>query len=155
MPVVHDLCDHHLASPHTPPWASACFAALCRLAARIIISGQALDELAAAARAPIPSTPPILLCLGTLYEWFDFNLIRRVAPAHPAKRIVLVGPVARAVRKEANALLALPNVTTTGRVSQPGADEWLAQASICLVPFVWNPLTRSINPNKLYEYLAQ
>jgi len=176
VPVVYDLCDHHLAFPHTPRWAAACFAALCRHAARIVISGQALAELvpaplrpkliyigngadvarfsAAAARTPNPPAPPILLYLGTLYEWFDFDLIRRVALAYPDKRIVLVGPVARAVRHQADALLALPNLRMTGRVPQPEADQWLAQASVCLIPFIKNPLTRGINPNKLYEYLA-
>lgn len=93
--------------------------------------------------------------VGAIAPWFDFDLVDRVAAAHPATPVVLVGPAQKAVRERLEALAARrPNVVVTGEVAYEDVPAYVAALDVCLIPFVRSPLTDVLNPNKLYEYFA-
>jgi len=178
-PVIYDCNDDHLSFPLTPKWAKNYFLRLCRRANRIACSSQALRENIPPAHqnkivmigngvdtalfrenageipAAMKSLPrPILFYLGALSEWIDFDLLRQVAEAHPDKTLALVGPIAAAVSPRLQRLLQISNVKHLGEVNHDAIAAYIAAADVCLIPFVKNKLTRGVNPNKLYEYLA-
>ena len=51
-------------------------------------------------------------------------------------------------------LTSLPNVFHLPAVSYDRLPGVLGQFSVGLIPFRYNELTRGVNPNKMYEYLA-
>jgi glycosyltransferase involved in cell wall biosynthesis len=178
-PVIYDCNDDHLSFPLTPKWARKYFLALCRRADRIVCSSQALRENIPHEHQPKIVTigngvdvslfrehtgeisealkvlpRPILLYLGALSEWIDFDLLQQVAAGHEDKTLALVGPVAATMRPRLQALLQMPNVKHLGEVSHDAIAAYISAADVCLIPFVKNKLTRGVNPNKLYEYLA-
>ena len=178
-PVVYDCNDHPLAFPNTPAWASRYFRSLCHRADKIVCCSHALGEIVpphhrhktvfigngvdtalfrdctvARPEAMSGLPEPILLYLGALSEWVDYTLLQQVAQSHPDKTLVLVGPVARPVHRQIEPLLQLPNVRYLGEVSPEAIAGYIVAADVCLMPFVKNELTRALNPNKFYEYLA-
>ncbi len=178
-PVIYDCNDDHLSFPLTPKWARKYFLSLCRRADRIVCSSQALREIIPSEHrhkiamigngvdtslfgtniGEIPETlktlrRPILLYLGALSEWIDFDLLQQVAERHPDKTLTLVGPVAAGVRPQLQTLLQRTNVKYLGEVGHDAIAAYISAADVCLIPFVKNKLTRGVNPNKLYEYLA-
>ncbi len=94
---------------------------------------------------------PILGYVGELAQWFDFDLADRLAVEHPEWSIVLVGPLrANGTPK----LLGRPNVHYLGVKDYHHLPAYVNQFDVCLLPFKITPLTSSVNPVKLYEYLA-
>lgn len=88
---------------------------------------------------------------GAIAEWFDIDLIRKLAEAFPEALVVLVG----SDTVGAAAVLAdLPNVRLTGEVRYAELPYWLHGFDVCLLPFKVVPLTLATNPVKIYEYLS-
>lgn len=178
IPVIYDRNDDHLSFPMTPPWAPRYFFSLCRRADKIVCSSPSLTNQIPAehrqkvlligngvdtglfkeAAHPAPEMAkmprPVLVYLGALSEWLDMPLLQQVAAAHADKSLVLIGPVAPAVRPALTRLLLKPNAHHLGEISHDLIPGYLAAADVCLIPFVKNNLTAGVNPNKLYEYLA-
>lgn len=98
--------------------------------------------------ATLPS--PRLLYIGSLSTWLDDALIAQLACLHPDWSFVLIGPV----EQESRALRQLPNVHLLGSRPHEALPGYLNGASACLIPFTISPLTKAVNPVKLYEYLA-
>ncbi|MDC7807937.1 glycosyltransferase [Luteimonas sp BLCC-B24] len=88
---------------------------------------------------------------GAIAEWFDVDLVRRVAVDHPDALVLLVGR--DTVGAEAR-LEDLPNVRFTGEVAYTTLPYWLHAFDVCLLPFRVIPLTLATNPVKVYEYLS-
>ena len=88
---------------------------------------------------------------GAIAEWFDLDLVRAVALAHPDALVLLVGNDTAGAGK---ALADLPNVRLTGEVPYAELPYWLHGFDVCLLPFKVIPLTLATNPVKVYEYLA-
>ena len=102
--------------------------------------------------APQPQRPPlpVLGYVGTISDWFDWGLLRRLAQARPDCRLRLIGPVFTAVPTD------LPdNVELLPPCSQPEVEGHLEGFSVGLIPFQINPLTRGVDPLKYYEYRAK
>ena len=47
-----------------------------------------------------------------------------------------------------------PNVCIDGPIAEEAVPRTLARFSVGIIPFRLTPLTRAVNPNKLYEYAA-
>jgi glycosyltransferase involved in cell wall biosynthesis len=92
--------------------------------------------------------------IGALAPWLDFDALADLARARPQWEIVLVGPVLLGVEDRVKTLTALPNVFHLPAVSYDKLPGVLAQFTVGLIPFRYNELTRGVNPNKMYEYLA-
>lgn len=93
---------------------------------------------------------PVAIYVGALDEWFDEALLAAVARALPAWRFVLVGPP----RLPFAGLRALPNVVFTGPRPAEDVPRHLWHATAGIIPFRRTPLIETVQPLKLYEYLA-
>lgn len=112
-------------------------------------------RLPVARPADLPADP-IALYVGTLHEdRLDVDLV--VATARRLResggRVVLVGPVALSPENVA-ALEAEPGVVVLGPRSFETVPAYLQHATALLVPHVVDDFTDSLDPIKLYEYLA-
>jgi glycosyltransferase involved in cell wall biosynthesis len=97
---------------------------------------------------------PIAIYVGAMEEWFDFALVEHAARAMPDVSFVLIGPDQRA----RTALPALPNLHVLGPRPWSDVPDYLAEASVGLIPFdrANHPqLVDGVHPLKLYEYAAQ
>jgi GT2 family glycosyltransferase/glycosyltransferase involved in cell wall biosynthesis len=88
---------------------------------------------------------------GAIAEWFDADLVARVAQSFPDALVLLVGADTVGV---GNRLSALPNVEMTGEVPYARLPYYLYAFDICMLPFRVMPLTLATNPVKVYEYLG-
>ena len=86
--------------------------------------------------------------VGMLAHWFDLDAVRAILDAAPENRVVLVGP-------EEIERLEDPRVRYVGPVPKEQVGAWIASFDVCLYPFRPSPLLDTINPVKIYEYLAQ
>lgn len=92
---------------------------------------------------------PIVGYYGAVAEWFDSDLVGRLAAARPSWSFVIVGSTSGGGIAP---LRAQPNVTMVPE--QPYADlpPLLHAFDACVIPFRRTPLTDATNPVKLYEY---
>lgn len=94
---------------------------------------------------------PFIGYFGEIAEWFDLDLVTTVATEHPEWTIVLIGPEHH---RYASKLRQIPNIHLLGRKAYSELPLYLREFDVCIVPFKINALTSSVNPIKLYEYLA-
>lgn len=81
-------------------------------------------------------------------SWFDWQLLTTAAKLRPHLKFQIIGHGAPAgLRLPANVDLLGPR--THAEIIQL-IDEW----KVGIIPFVHSPLTRSVDPNKIYEYFA-
>lgn len=176
---VYDCMDHHAGFGNTADSHVArereCFAladavvvtsemlaeqagALARRVALIRNAGEhahfaaavALRETADANTGDAPHRP-VLGYYGAIAEWFDTELLRRLAEAFPDCEIQLIGADTAGV---GHALRDLGNVRMLGERPYATLPKWLAGFDVCLIPFKIIPLTLATNPVKIYEYLS-
>lgn len=102
-----------------------------------------------------PSYPgPVFGYTGTLHpERVDASLLEALAREYPGGSVVLVGPnhfdTATCER-----LTKLSNVHFIGAVPYSQIPRYMAAFDVCIVPHLETPFTQSLNPLKLWEYLA-
>src|SRR6185436_5134328 len=96
--------------------------------------------------------PPVSVgYVGALGPWFDAEAVGGLAAARPQWRVRLAGRVeSPAVR----ALARHRNVELLGEIPYRQVPELLAGLRALLIPFLDLPLTRAVDPVKLYEGLA-
>lgn len=96
---------------------------------------------------------PRVVYVGTMAEWFDYELVAEAARRRPHQSYVLIGPADVAHRR----LPQLPNLHLLGAKVWNDLPGYLQQAQVGIVPFDVNnhrELVRGVNPLKLYEYAA-
>ncbi len=94
----------------------------------------------------IPS--PRVVYVGAIDEWFDADLVGRLASRLPQLSFVMLGPVRRALPS------ALPNLHWLGARARPSARGYVHHAQAGIIPFLRNELVDHVCPIKLYEYMA-
>ena len=97
--------------------------------------------------------PPIAIYVGALNYWFDYRLIEYAAKSLPELSFVLIGPD-KNVRKNIN---PSNNLHILGPKSYHEIPRYITHSNIGIIPFNlkdYPDLVNSINPLKLYEYLA-
>ena len=131
---------------------------------RIVEIGNGVDfELFdAAGRAPRQARPrsaalpaPRIGYAGALAEWIDLELWRPTARSFPEAEPGAGGAGGRdreSTRRPSSP--ELPNVHWLGAKPHDELPHYVAAMDVCLIPFRTTPLTRGVNPNKLWEYLA-
>jgi glycosyltransferase involved in cell wall biosynthesis len=180
--LLYDCNDDHSSFPGMRSWTEAYFYKTSREADAVFASAQALLDKITDVRGGVggceylgngvdfdhfqtgevdtsqmPATSdgtPRLGYIGALAPWLDFDAIAGLARARPNWEVVLVGPVLLGVEKQVLELTSLPNVFHLPAVSYDRLPGILKQFTVGLIPFKYNELTRGVNPNKLYEYLA-
>ena len=88
---------------------------------------------------------------GAIADWFDVDLVEKIALAFPDCEVLLVG--ADTVKAE-KTLGKLPNVRMLGERPYTELPFYLHGFDVCLLPFQRIPLTLATNPVKVYEYLC-
>jgi GT2 family glycosyltransferase/glycosyltransferase involved in cell wall biosynthesis len=88
---------------------------------------------------------------GAIAEWFDVELVRRVAERFPECLVLLIG---HDTIGAAAALADLGNVEFTGEVAYGELPHYLHGFDVALLPFRVIELTLATNPVKVYEYLS-
>ncbi|WP_125116829.1 hypothetical protein [Agathobaculum sp. Marseille-P7918] len=86
--------------------------------------------------------------VGMISHWFDMGAIKEILNADINNYVVLVGPteIPRFEHKR---------LEYVGRVTKDEVGNWIAAFDVCLYPFKNNEFLDTINPVKIYEYLAQ
>ena len=97
---------------------------------------------------------PVLTYVGVLSERTDFDLIEGVARNWPECRLQLVGPMARRAEQRWQELQRVPNLEWRGLVHHGAIPNILRSSDVLLMPHKESPLTLSMDPLKLYEYLT-
>jgi GT2 family glycosyltransferase/glycosyltransferase involved in cell wall biosynthesis len=95
---------------------------------------------------------PVIGYYGAIAEWFDLPLLEEVARARPQYSFVLIG---HNYRSDIHRLRALPNVFLLGEKRYRQLPSYLRSFRVCLIPFALSPLTRGVDPVKVYEYFSQ
>jgi len=96
---------------------------------------------------------PRVIYIGAIHDWFDVNLVYYCAQNLTSHSFVIIGPV----QKDLSKLRMLTNVYILGAKPYNRVPQFLSHSQVGIIPFdvVTHPnLVHSINPLKLYEYLA-
>jgi len=97
---------------------------------------------------------PRLGYVGTLHaSRLDIGLLMRMAELRPAWSFVLLGPNELS-STDTERLLGAANVHYLGIRPHAQVRSYLAALDVCLLPHHVTPFTNSLDPLKLYEYLA-
>ncbi len=100
---------------------------------------------------------PVVGFFGALGDWLDMELVRAAAERFPAWSFVYIGPHTfsqSAVELEWLRCTHLPNITVLPQMEPRALAAHLAEFDVCTMPFLDMAATRSMNPVKVYEYLA-
>ncbi|HYP26235.1 MAG TPA: glycosyltransferase [Blastocatellia bacterium] len=94
---------------------------------------------------------PIIGYYGAIADWFDLELMERVAEARPDYTFVLLGGV---FDVDVSGLKRLPNVHLLGQQPYETMPQYLYHFDVCIIPFKINSITEATDPVKVYEYLS-
>jgi teichuronic acid biosynthesis glycosyltransferase TuaH len=101
----------------------------------------------------IPEGKRVIFYMGNICHRLDYNLLLKIARRFPDDYLVLVGPITKDEYWKVG-LDKLPNVIATGNKQLEELPAYVKYADCCIIPFAVIPLTRSIYPLKINEYLS-
>ncbi len=130
-------------------------ASLCR-ELLLLPNGVDADHYSTVAASPPRerSESPVLGYTGTLHsDRTDVSLIVSLARAFPAGRVLLVGPNFLC-EEERQRLTREPNISAIGPLPYARLPDIMTEFDVCIVPHLETKFTESLNPIKLWEYLA-
>jgi len=88
--------------------------------------------------------------IGGIGSWVDTGFIHDMAALRPDVHFVMIGPVEADIKRVQD----MPNVHFLGRQAYAELPQYLNGFAATLFAFVDNALTQSVNPVKVYEYIA-
>jgi len=119
----------------------------------VSVLGQ--EDATAALPPDLAALPrPVAGYIGQIGDKIDYTLVQTLAEAQPAWSFAFVGNVWDNHRQQVDALSSLPNVFFLGQRAYQELPGYLAGFDVCIMPHLCNALTRSMDPIKLYDYLA-
>lgn len=101
-----------------------------------------------------PAGPPVVLYVGSVYPWLDFDLIDQTVHDCPEVQFVFIGQSHPDVATRLAHLAEQSNFTYLGFRPYKTLPGYMHHASAAIIPFLRNALTASVNPVKLYEQSA-
>ena len=102
--------------------------------------------------SPLAALPhPIVGMFGVFDRRIDSAILIAAARALPMASFVVIGPV---VDRDPGEFRDVPNLRFLGPVAYGELPGHVAHFDVCLLPYVLDETTSSINPLKLKEYLA-
>ncbi len=118
--------------------------------------GVNLEEFQAslARETPLPDIDsiegPIAGFVGRIADWIDLELVARCAREMPNWSFVMVGPS----NVDLTAYERIPNLHFLGRCDHELVPNYIQRFDVALMPFASSRVVDSVNPLKMYEYLA-
>lgn len=122
----------------------------------LVPNGCDYEHFAPAARRnlPVPEDmqqikPPIIGYFGAVASWLDFELLERIADRFNECNLVMIGPlynVSRVPKRE--------NIHWLGIKPYACLPNYAQLFDAAIIPFRITEMTRSVNPVKMWEYLA-
>lgn len=92
---------------------------------------------------------PVLGYVGTVANWFDWDMVLKLATANPHAEVRIIGPCySRPPENLPANIELLPECLNTEAITA------MREFTIGLIPFKKNHLTESVDPIKYYEYRA-
>lgn len=91
---------------------------------------------------------------GVIQSRVDLALIDTLAKRFPKYQFIIIGPVWKEMQSAVDALKAYSNVQFMGALSYDAYPDYLACFDLAIIPHRIDKLTQSMNPLKMYEYLA-
>ena len=88
---------------------------------------------------------------GAIASWLDLDIVAAIAERFPACSVLLIG---RDQIGAGRRLRRYRNIVLIDEVPYKLLPGYLHAFDVCILPRVVNPLTRAMNPVKLYEYLS-
>jgi len=171
--LIYDLMDHHEGFGDNASDVITAEHALLRDADHVIVTSTFLEEVARKSNDRVSmvrnageykhfSVAPaevyrdaqgrkVIGYYGAIAEWFDLDLMERVAQAYPDACVLLIGGDTVKAKER---LARHPNVVLTGEVPYDKLPYYLYGFDLCILPFKVIPLTLATNPVKVYEYLS-
>jgi teichuronic acid biosynthesis glycosyltransferase TuaH len=101
----------------------------------------------------IPDGKRIIFYMGNICHRLDYELLRKIATRFNNDYLVLVGPITKDEYWKVG-LDKLSNVMATGNKQLEELPAYVKYADCCIIPFALTPLTQSIYPLKINEYLS-
>lgn len=96
---------------------------------------------------------PVIFYMGNICHRVDYELLLKITTRFPDHYLMMVGPLGNDNYRKAG-LDKLPNVIFTGSRKLEELPAYVHHSSICIIPFLCIPLTKSIYPLKINEYLS-
>lgn len=96
---------------------------------------------------------PRVIYIGAIQEWFDVELIYYVASNLQTHSFIIIGPE----KKDLSKLRTLKNIYLLGSKPYAKVPQFLSHSQVGIIPFDvknYPELINSVNPLKMYEYLA-
>jgi len=119
---------------------------------------NALDEKFIADPSSLPwrkgKGRPRLGYIGWITQRTDLDLLLFVAKNRPDYDIIIAGPLENGIDLGKSGLPEIPNVYLEGSIPYLEVPEFLTSLDVCLIPHKDSPYSRSMNPLKVYQYLA-
>ena len=124
---------------------------------RLVPNGVALDLWQTPQSVPlelqmIPT--PRIGYIGNIQERVNLDLIQYLAENNLDKHFILIGRVWESTQKKVKQLQKISNIHFIDRVPYAALSAYVQHFDVCLVPHLVNDFTDSMNPMKMYEYLA-
>lgn len=94
----------------------------------------------------ISALPHPMIYIGTISDWFDFDIMERILKKYPESTLVLVGPTEVVLPKH-------ERIKYYGVIERRYIFSIMDLAFVLIMPFKLNELIKSVNPVKLYEYI--
>ena len=96
---------------------------------------------------------PRVIYVGATHDWFDVDLVYYCAKNLPNYSFIIIGPE----QKDLSLLKKLKNIHILGSIPYAKIPAFLYNSQVGIIPFNvkdYPDLVNSINPLKMYEYLA-
>lgn len=93
---------------------------------------------------------PIIGFVGKIEQWVNIDLIAQLADMLPEVSLVLIGPI----NIDVSLLRKKTNIHLLGPRERDMIPSYLKMFDCGIIPFKQTQLTYSVNPLKMYEYLA-
>lgn len=95
----------------------------------------------------VPAESRVFGYVGVISHWFDMETIQTILDTDPCNYVILVGP-------ETIPRLEHERLQYIGYVPKEQIGEWIDKFDVCLYPFIRTDFLDTIDPVKIYEYLA-
>jgi glycosyltransferase involved in cell wall biosynthesis len=93
---------------------------------------------------------PRIIYIGAIAEWFDIDMMEAVATTLKGYSFILIGQP----RIDISRLRRLRNIFPLGGINYTKIPAYIKNSDVGIIPFKKSRLVDSVNPIKLYEYMA-